>query len=87
MPFDWDEADIDSREGAPLRESESVPALSFAERYQEMRDIGLSDREVIERLGITASSVERQLDRYGIPVSPTMRELARVERRAKRQTA
>ncbi|OKH62362.1 hypothetical protein EB74_16960 [Mycobacterium sp. SWH-M5] len=55
--------------------------LSFLERYDELRgDLGLPDWQIAKKLGITLSSLERQLERYGRPVSDLLRELANEER-------
>lgn len=54
--------------------------LSFIERYDEMHAIGLPDWQIAQRLGVTLSSLERQLSRYDRPVSDLLRDMAREER-------
>ncbi|OMB79247.1 hypothetical protein [Mycolicibacterium conceptionense] len=54
--------------------------LSFTERYDEMHAIGLPDWQIAKRMGITLSSLERELARYDRPVSDLLRDMAREER-------
>lgn len=58
----------------------TTTTLSFTERYDEMRDIGLPDWQIAKRLDITLSSLERMLERYDRPVSDLLRDMAREER-------
>lgn len=54
--------------------------LSFLERYDEMRrDLELADWRIAERMNMTYSALERQLDRYGLPVSTDLRARATAE--------
>jgi len=50
--------------------------LSFEERYDELRDLGVPDWQIAKRLGITIVSLERMLCRAGKPVDPLVREMA-----------
>ena len=54
--------------------------LSFLERYDELHGLGVPDWQAAKRMGITCSSLERQLERYGRPVSELLRDIAREER-------
>ncbi|OBC11401.1 hypothetical protein A5784_34960 [Mycobacterium sp. 852013-50091_SCH5140682] len=54
--------------------------LTFLERYDELHGLDLPDWQVAKRMGITLSSLERQLERYHRPVSELLRDLAREER-------
>lgn len=50
--------------------------LSLAERYVELRQIGVRAWEALTRLGVTAEAVEKRLRADGIPVDPELRVLA-----------
>ena len=54
--------------------------LSFLERYDEYRDMGVPDWQIAKRMGISFSSLERQLERYSRPVGELLREIAHEER-------
>lgn len=54
--------------------------LTFIERYSELRDLGYRDWQTAARLGMTMSSLERQLGRYGLPISALLRDMAYEER-------
>jgi len=54
--------------------------LSFAERYDELHEIGIPDWQIAKRMGITALSLVRMLLREGKPVSPLLAEIAAEER-------
>ena len=67
-PLAWDEDTIDDPAVNP--DLGAHGRGSFEERYQELRDLGLPDEAIATRLGIKPVSLVRQLDRYGLPVSP-----------------
>ena len=64
----------------------SLPAttLSFTERYDEMRSLGILDWQIAKRMGISLHSLERMLERFGRPVPPLLREMADEERCGRR---
>ncbi|UVG34690.1 helix-turn-helix DNA binding protein [Mycobacterium phage Mask] len=59
---------------------------TFCETYDELRLLGYPDWQIAKRMGITLLSLERQLVRYGRPISEQLREMAG-EERAKRRPA
>lgn len=61
-PLAWD--DIDDPSEVP--DVGVNRALKFDEKYWEMRDIGLSHKQMADRMGITGESLARQMARYGI---------------------
>ena len=61
-PLAWD--DIDDPAETPNIGAER--RVSFAERYTEMRELGLANHEIAARMGIHPESLERQLHRYGL---------------------
>lgn len=54
--------------------------LTFLERYDEMRGIGVPDWQIAKRMAVTLSSLERMLQRYHRPVSDLLRDMAQEER-------
>ena len=61
LPFQWDEDEIDDPTAEPyVGENRWVP---FMERYQELKELSLSDSEIASKLGIQLESVERTLRR------------------------
>lgn len=68
VPLQWDEDTIDD----PYAEPDLAPAptVSFADRFEELVDLGYTDDVSIGRkLGIAPESVERQRLRYGLQVA------------------
>ena len=57
-----------------------VTSLSFTERYLELHELGYQDWQIAKRLGMSLSSLERGLQRCGMPVSPLLAEMANEER-------
>ena len=55
-------------------------SLSFTERYLELHELGYQDWQIAKRLGMSLSSLERGLQRCGMPVSPLLAEMANEER-------
>lgn len=80
-PLAWDEDTIDDPAAAPDRAPRA--RAGFVERYQECRNLGLSDIESARALRIAIPSLADQLDRWRLPVSPELRALAGVERRSR----
>ena len=73
-PLAWDDDLIDNPEAKPdLGERRAV---KFDERFLEMRELGFSDLEILQRLNVKAESLMRQLERYGIPASPELATIA-----------
>jgi len=73
-PLAWDDDTIDNPEAKPdLGERRAV---KFDERFLEMRELGFSDLEILQRLNVKAKSLMRQLERYGIPASPELATIA-----------
>ena len=69
-PLAWEDDTIDNPQAKPdLGERRPV---KFDERFLEMRELGFSDLEILQRLNVKAESLMRQLDRYGIPASPEL---------------
>lgn len=76
----WDEDSIDNPLARPATAKSRT--MRFPDKYAEMREIGLSDRQVAERMGIKYGSLEDSLRRYGMPVSDELGSLAYEERAA-----
>lgn len=73
-PLAWDDDTIDNPHAKPdLGERRAV---KFDERFLELRDLGYSDLEILQRLNVKAESLMRQLERYGIPASPELATVA-----------
>jgi transcriptional regulator with XRE-family HTH domain len=73
-PLAWEEDTIDNPQAKPdLGERRAV---KFDERFLEMRELGFSDLEILQRLNVKAESLMRQLERYGIPASPELATIA-----------
>lgn len=53
--------------------------LSFLERYDEMRDLGIPDWQIAKKMGISCKALERQLWRYGRPISALLGDMTRDE--------
>lgn len=53
---------------------------SFVAAYRELSNAGFSDLFIAADLGIKPRSLERQLDRHGLPVSAELRTAVRRER-------
>ncbi len=71
-PLAWDEHSIDN----PAAEPSCGPKrkLLFDEIYLELRDMGLRNHQIANRLGITMDSLYRQLLRYGMAERYSMSE-------------
>lgn len=65
-PLAWDDDIIDDPDAQPADCGESR-CLRWDERYLELKDLSLSDVEIMRRMGIKAESLLRQLERYGLP--------------------
>ena len=64
LPLAWDDDTIDNPNATPdLGERATV---TWVERYQELRDLGLSQDEIARRMGIERESLLRQLERHGV---------------------
>lgn len=74
-PLAWDEETIDDPDATP--HVEPCPSAGFADRYTEMRDLGLSDADILRRMQIKPASLARQLERHRIPVRDDLRALLR----------
>lgn len=73
-PLAWYEDAIDDPTAAPDRSvSKSLP---FTERYQEMRDLGFNDLQIMGKLKVKPESLLRQLNRYDITPSRELVKLA-----------
>lgn len=63
-PLAWDDDTIDNPNATPdLGERATV---TWVERYQELRDLGLSQDEIARRMGIERESLLRQIERHGV---------------------
>ena len=74
-PLAWDDDTIDDPEAKP--DAGATVSVTWVDRYQELRDLGLSDRDIMARWNIQPQSLIRQLDRYGIPHSPELTQFMR----------
>lgn len=61
--------------------------LTFLERYDELRDLGVPDWQIAKRMGLTLLSPVRMLERYDRPIPPLLREMADDERARQRGRA
>ena len=73
-PLAWDDDAIDDPQAVP-NVGDSKP-VTWAEKYQELRFTGLSDLQILDRLGVNPESMLRQMDRYGITADPELVRLA-----------
>jgi transcriptional regulator with XRE-family HTH domain len=74
-PLAWEDDTIDNPQAKPdLGEKRTI---RWDERYLELRDLGLTDVEILHRWGIQPQSLLRQLERYGIPQSSALTQLMR----------
>lgn len=63
-PLAWDDDTIDNPNATPdLGERATV---TWVERYQELRDLGLSQDEIARRMGIERESLLRQIERHWV---------------------
>lgn len=62
--FAWDEDSIDDPGALP--DSGPGASVTWLEKYTELRDLGVPESRIPERMGIDAKSMEQQLRRYGI---------------------
>lgn len=72
-PLAWDEDTIDDPAAKPDVGEKVV--VGFVERYEEMRDLGYNDLEILSRWSMKPESLDRQLHRYGIQPSPELSNL------------
>ncbi|HOW94059.1 MAG TPA: hypothetical protein PLF91_06175 [Mycolicibacterium fallax] len=79
-PLAWDEDTIDNPDARPDRGQDLKGG--FLERYQELVDLGVGQIECARRMGITFRSLQRQLHRHGIAVSPQLQDLDHKQRKA-----
>jgi hypothetical protein len=63
-PLAWDEDTIDDPAAQPDTGQTRKP--TFADRYTDAREIGLTDEQAAQRLGIKLDSLERQVYRNGL---------------------
>lgn len=64
-PLAWDDDTIDDPNAQPERGQRET--VHWTERYRELRDdLGLTQEQICQRLGIQRESLLRQLDRHGI---------------------
>lgn len=74
-PLAWDDEDINDPDATP--DTGTHRMLSWDEKYQELRDLGLTDRDIMARWNIQPQSLIRQLSRYGIPKSAELERMMR----------
>lgn len=72
-PLAWDDDTIDNPDAAPCLGGRTT--APWDESYRELRDMGLSDRDIIARWNIQPTSLIRQLRRYGIPQSAELKAM------------
>lgn len=81
-PLAWDDDTIDDPHGRADRGRwASVP---FVERYRELRDLGLTDLQICQRLKVQPGSLARQLHRYGLPVGAQLSRAVVTDKAARR---
>lgn len=80
-PIWWDDDTIDDPAANPAKRGSR---LSFVDRYAELVDIGTPAMDIPRRLGITARSVQRCLNRHDMHVPDGINELASEELRAEK---
>lgn len=69
-PLAWDDDLIDDPDAKPeVGENRTV---KFDERYRELKYLGFSDLEIVNRWKIQPESLMRQLDRYGLTADPEL---------------
>jgi transcriptional regulator with XRE-family HTH domain len=62
--FSWDEDSIDDPDALP--DSGPGASVTWLDRYLELRELGVPESRIPERMGITQGGFEQQLRRYGI---------------------
>lgn len=72
-PLAWDEDTIDDPAAKPDLGERVV--VGFVEKYEEMRDLGYNDLQILGKWSMKPASLTRQLDRYGIKPSPELASL------------
>ncbi|ORA23419.1 helix-turn-helix domain-containing protein [Mycobacterium aquaticum] len=80
-PLAWDEDTID--DPAATADRTTCKRSRKPELYVELRELGYSDAQIVQKLDTTAVALERALYRDNIPVRPGLVELAREERNAR----
>ena len=80
-PLAWDEDTIDDPDAQPDQGQRCFDG--FVDRYMECREIGIADVNIAARIGISAKSLARQLERYGLDVPEAVRTLVMEDRRAR----
>ncbi len=63
-PLAWDEDTIDHTDAAP--DFGEPNKVTFADRYQELRELGYPHERIANKLGIQIESLDRQLMRHGM---------------------
>jgi hypothetical protein len=81
-PLAWDEDTIDDPAAKPDLGEKVV--VGFVERYEEMRDLGYNDLQIVSKWSMKPESLNRQLDRYGIKPSPELVNLVTAAKHRKR---
>jgi hypothetical protein len=64
-----------------------IGTRSWLEYYDEMHDIGIPEWEIAKKLGYSAATLVRMLQRKHRPVDPLLQDIADDEDRAKRKEA
>lgn len=65
--------------------TKSLPksTLTFLEKYQELRDLGVPQWEIANRLGITIESLVRKLGAARLPIDPLTQQMVQEIRMTK----
>lgn len=63
-PMDWDEDTIDDPDAQPAAPVQA--SVTWLDRYQELKELGVPESRIPERMGMKSKSFERQLMRLGI---------------------
>lgn len=81
-PLAWEDDEIDNPAAEP--DIGDHRPVKFDERYGELRALGYSDLEILNKLNIKPESLLRQLERYGLPARPELVKLATSQKRDRR---
>lgn len=69
-PLAWDDDQIDNPAAGPV--PVDTVKITWRDRYIELQDLGYTDLEIADKLGIKLGSLLRQMTRYDLPPSPEL---------------
>lgn len=85
-PLAWDDDVIDDPHGQPAK-THRQRWVPWDEKYKELRQLGYSDLQILDRLRIQPESMLRQLHRYSIKPSPELVNLGASMKHKKRMAS